>query len=168
MWKDQVSIENFFSKSNITSDWKRKIEIKLFIQIANASGSCLMGIICIHVMIYFLECTAASVKHKCYSLITMIYFLNSECYILDQNQIQRLIQRGGDKMAMDAPSAPKGPSKLGQAPSILSKSTPNLDQNALDWIKYPRFFLGRPILKFLHQPSYLTFKAVPFWRSMSF
>ena len=37
-------------------DWKRKIEITLFIQSAFASGSRLMGIICIHLMIYFLEC----------------------------------------------------------------------------------------------------------------
>ncbi len=54
--KDQVSVEDFFSKSNITSDWKRKIEIKLFIQSDFASGSHSMGIIRIHLMIYFLEC----------------------------------------------------------------------------------------------------------------
>ncbi len=42
--KDQVSVDHFFSNSNITSDWKRKIEIKLFIQNAFASGSRLMGI----------------------------------------------------------------------------------------------------------------------------
>ncbi len=50
-YKDQVSVKQFFSKSNITSDLKRKIEIKL------ASGSRLMGIIHIHLMIYFLECS---------------------------------------------------------------------------------------------------------------
>ncbi len=55
--KDQVSVGHFFSKSNITSDWKRKIEIKLFIQSAFAGGSHLTGIIRIHLMIYFLECT---------------------------------------------------------------------------------------------------------------
>ncbi len=54
--KHQVSVDHFFSKSNITSDWKRKIEIKLFIQSAFADGSRLMGIICIHLMNYFLEC----------------------------------------------------------------------------------------------------------------
>ncbi len=53
--KDQVSIEHFFPKSNITSDWKRKIEIKLFIQSAFTSWCRLMGIIRIHLMIYFLE-----------------------------------------------------------------------------------------------------------------
>ncbi len=62
MWnikiKSALSIhKQFFSKSNITSDLKRKIEIKLFIQSAFASGSRLMGIIHIHLIIYLLECT---------------------------------------------------------------------------------------------------------------
>ncbi len=58
--KDQINIEHLFSKSNITSDWKRKIEIKLFIQSAFASGSHLMGITYIHLMIYFLECMSTA------------------------------------------------------------------------------------------------------------
>ena len=59
MWKVKIKsvLSIFFSKSNITSDWKGKIEIKLFIQIAFANASRLMGIICIHLMIYFLGCT---------------------------------------------------------------------------------------------------------------
>ncbi len=55
MWKVKIKYN-----SNITSDWKRKIEIKLFIQSAFASGSRLMGIIHIHLMIYFLECVIGS------------------------------------------------------------------------------------------------------------
>ncbi len=61
--KDQVSIEHFFSKSNITSDWKRKIEIKLFIQSIFASGSHLMGIIRFHLMIDFLTSKALTSKY---------------------------------------------------------------------------------------------------------
>ncbi len=44
-------------KTAFESCSKTKIEIKLFIQSAFATGSRLMGTICIHLMIYFLECT---------------------------------------------------------------------------------------------------------------
>ncbi len=55
-YKDQVSVEHFFSKTNITSDFKRKIGIKLSIQCSLPSGRRLMAIFHIHLLIYFLEC----------------------------------------------------------------------------------------------------------------
>ena len=54
--KDQVSVEHVYSKTNITSDFKRKIEIKLSIQCLLPSGRRLMANIHIHLMIYFLDC----------------------------------------------------------------------------------------------------------------
>ena len=79
--KDQVSVEHFFSKSNITSDWKRKIEIKLFIQSAFASGSRLMGIIRIHLMIYFLECTQSEKITKILQFPGWIETLVAHCKV---------------------------------------------------------------------------------------
>ena len=58
-YEDLVSVEHFFSVKlmcNITSDLKRKIEIKVSIQRSLHSGRCLMAIIHIHLIIYFLEC----------------------------------------------------------------------------------------------------------------
>ena len=60
-YKDQVSVEHLFSKTNIISDFKRKIEIKLSIQCSLSSGRRLMAIIHIHLMIYFLECRESDV-----------------------------------------------------------------------------------------------------------
>ncbi len=89
-YKDQVSVEHFFSESNMTSDLKRKIEIKLFNQCAFASGSRLMGIIRIHLMIYFLECTSSqdsSIDNCCQLLSVMRKSCNTahnyNQYILD-------------------------------------------------------------------------------------
>ncbi len=58
MWNMKIkSVLSIFSllKSSITSDLKRKIVIKLFIQSAFASGSRLMGITRIHLMACFLH-----------------------------------------------------------------------------------------------------------------
>ncbi len=60
-YEDLVSVEHFFFVKlmcNITSDLtkKRKIEIKLSIQRSLRSGRCLMAIIHIHLIIFFLEC----------------------------------------------------------------------------------------------------------------
>ncbi len=54
-YKAQVSVEHFFSKTNITSDFNRKIEIKLSIQCLLSSGHRLMAHIQISLMIYLMS-----------------------------------------------------------------------------------------------------------------
>ncbi len=76
-YEDQVRAEHFFSKTNITSDFKKKIEIKLSIQGSLRSGRRLMAIIHIHLMIYFLECRQtqlcyAEVSHTEKQLVALL------------------------------------------------------------------------------------------------
>ena len=82
-YKDPISVGHFFSKSNITSELKRKIEIKLFIQSDFASGSRLMGIICIHLMIHFLECMMAYGKWSWFVwAYTYLYWMSGYWFVV--------------------------------------------------------------------------------------
>ena len=70
-------------KQNKTSDWKRKIEIKLFIQSDFASGRRLMGIIRIRLMIYFLECRVGLLETPPRWHATIAFFLVKVFYRSD-------------------------------------------------------------------------------------